>query len=84
MDSLPRARIILLSKWKSAEGYGFVLKEEKVKGAHRIKEVGGDSPAEAAGIMENDCLVEVNGKLTSKKLSLNQHIIISCRIHDLQ
>lgn len=68
MVSLPSARIVHLNKWQDADGYGFTL-EEKGKKGFRIKMVEAGFPAEAAGIMENDCVIEVNGQLTSKNWS---------------
>ncbi|KAM3174610.1 hypothetical protein ACTXT7_010199 [Hymenolepis weldensis] len=64
MDSLPRARIIHLTKWPNTDGYGFVLKDSKSK-EYRIGSVEANLPAESAGIMENDILIEVNGQPTN-------------------
>lgn len=68
MDTLPRARIIHLSKWPNTDGYGFVLKDSKSKD-YRIGAVEANLPAESAGIMENDILIEVNGQPTSNQLN---------------
>ncbi|VDL19454.1 unnamed protein product [Hymenolepis diminuta] len=64
MDNLPRARIVHLSKWPNTDGYGFVLKDSKSK-EYRIGAVEANLPAESAGIMENDILIEVNGRSTN-------------------
>ncbi|VDM16238.1 unnamed protein product [Hydatigera taeniaeformis] len=65
MESLPSARIVHLYRWQGANGYGFVLKEEKSKKEFCIKSVEAGLPAEAAGVMTNDCVIEVNGRLAS-------------------
>lgn len=65
MDTLPKARIVHLFKWPSKDGYGFVLKDSKSK-EYRIGSVDPGFPAEAAGLMGNDIVIEVNGQLTSK------------------
>ncbi|KAH9283653.1 Na(+)/H(+) exchange regulatory cofactor NHE-RF3 [Echinococcus granulosus] len=65
MESLPSARIVHLYRWQSTNGYGFVLREDKSKKEFCIKSVEAGLPAEAAGIMANDCVIEVNGHLTS-------------------
>ncbi|KAL5110129.1 Na H exchange regulatory cofactor NHE-RF3 [Taenia crassiceps] len=65
MEPLPSARIVHLNRWQGANGYGFVLKEEKLGKEFRIKSVEAGLPAEAAGIMPNDCVIEVNERPTS-------------------
>ncbi|VDD74483.1 unnamed protein product [Mesocestoides corti] len=64
-SALPTARLVHLSKWASKEGYGFTVKEFKDKKEYRVKTLEADMPAAAAGIMANDCIIEVNGIPTS-------------------
>ncbi|KAM7537631.1 hypothetical protein Aperf_G00000069765 [Anoplocephala perfoliata] len=61
MGTLPKARIVHLYKWPSADGYGFVLKDSQSK-EYRIGSVEHNLPAEAAGLMKNDIVIEVNGR----------------------
>lgn len=65
MEELPSARIVHLSKWPKTEGYGFVLKDSKSK-EYRIGSVEKDLPAESAGLLDNDIVIEVNGHPTSR------------------
>ncbi|VDK21870.1 unnamed protein product [Taenia asiatica] len=65
MEPLPSARIVHLNRWQDANGFGFVLKEVKSKKEFCIKNVEAGLPAEAAGVMQNDCVIEVNGRSTS-------------------
>nr|CDS32506.2 hypothetical transcript [Hymenolepis microstoma] len=61
MDPLPSARIVHLNKWPNTNGYGFVLKDSK-SNEYRIGNVEEGLPADSVGIMENDIVIEVNGR----------------------
>lgn len=56
----PRARLCHLRRWPNFIGYGFNLHCEKTKPGQYIGKVDPDSPAESAGLRENDRIVEVN------------------------
>ncbi|VDN98744.1 unnamed protein product [Rodentolepis nana] len=74
MNSLPIARIVHLSKWPNTNGFGFVLKDSK-SNEYRIGNVEGGLPAESAGVMENDIVIEVNGR-TIKDMSYSDVVSI--------
>lgn len=57
----PAPRLCHLIKIPSFEGYGFNLHAEKAKPGQFIGKVDADSPAELAGMLEGDRIVEVNG-----------------------
>ena len=59
-SSEPRARLCHLRRWPNFIGYGFNLHCEKIKPGQYIGKVDPDSPAESAGLRENDRIVEVN------------------------
>ena len=56
----PRPRLCHLRRWPNFIGYGFNLHCEKAKPGQYIGKVDPDSPAESAGLRENDRIVEVN------------------------
>ncbi len=72
---LPKARIVTIEKWIGKDGYGFVLKETRVAKDYRIQSVEANMPAVSSGLMQNDCIIEVNGISTSK----NHFNVIYCR-----
>ncbi|EEC07026.1 putative PDZ domain-containing protein [Ixodes scapularis] len=57
----PAPRLCHLVKIASFEGYGFNLHAEKSKPGQFIGKVDPHSPAELAGMLEGDRIVEVNG-----------------------
>src|SRR5688572_8995937 len=65
MDNLPEdapaPRLCHLVKWEDFDGYGFNLHGEKSKPGQYIGKVDKDSPAEVAGLKNNDRIIEVNG-----------------------
>merc|ERR1719419_536733 len=60
MSEAPRPRECHLKKWPHFNGYGFNLHAEKKKSGQFIGAVDVNSPAEAAGLLEGDRIVEVN------------------------
>ncbi|KAF5399095.1 hypothetical protein PHET_07979 [Paragonimus heterotremus] len=58
---VPRARLCEICKWEDFTGYGFSLNGIQGKFGQFIGEVDPESPAYAAGVRENDVLIEVNG-----------------------
>ncbi|KAA3674870.1 uncharacterized protein DEA37_0014626 [Paragonimus westermani] len=58
---VPRARLCEIRKWEDFTGYGFSLNSINGKFGQFIGEVDPVSPAHAAGVRENDVLIEVNG-----------------------
>ncbi|XP_022183837.1 Na(+)/H(+) exchange regulatory cofactor NHE-RF2 [Nilaparvata lugens] len=54
-------RLCHIIKWDDFDGYGFNLHAEKGKPWQYIGKVDEGSPAEAAGLKENDRIIEVNG-----------------------
>ncbi|KAF7232696.1 hypothetical protein EG68_09854 [Paragonimus skrjabini miyazakii] len=58
---VPRARLCEICKWEDFTGYGFSLNGIQGKFGQFIGEVDPASPAYAAGVRENDVLIEVNG-----------------------
>jgi Na(+)/H(+) exchange regulatory cofactor NHE-RF1 len=56
----PRPRLCHLRRWPDFVGYGFNLHCEKAKPGQYIGKVDHNSPAESAGLRENDRIVEVN------------------------
>ena len=61
MASEPRPRLAHIKKKASFNGYGFNLHAEKGKAGQYIGKVDPGSPAEDAGLIEGDRIVEVNG-----------------------
>lgn len=59
-SSEPRARLCHLRRWPDFSGYGFNLHCEKSRQGQFIGKVDPDSPAESAGLRENDRILEVN------------------------
>ncbi len=57
----PKPRLCHVRKWSDFNGYGFNLHAEKGKVGQYIGKVDPGSPAEVAGLKENDKIVEVNG-----------------------
>ena len=57
-DSQPR--LCHLRQWHDFTGYGFNLHSEKSKPGQYIGKVDQNSPAESAGLRENDRIIEVN------------------------
>ncbi|UYV70612.1 SLC9A3R2, partial [Cordylochernes scorpioides] len=60
-DDAPRPRLCQLYKWPDFEGYGFSLHAEQGRDGQYVGKVDPDSPAEFAGLLEGDRIVEVNG-----------------------
>ncbi|XP_022650404.1 Na(+)/H(+) exchange regulatory cofactor NHE-RF2-like isoform X1 [Varroa destructor] len=58
----PTIRLCHLTKWNDFNGYGFNLHTDKVKNIQTLGEIDKGSPAEAAGLMKGDRIVEVNGQ----------------------
>ncbi|CAF3048727.1 unnamed protein product [Rotaria sp. Silwood2] len=56
----PRPRLCHLRRWPDFVGYGFNLHSEKSKPGQYIGKVDPNSPADSAGLHENDRIVEVN------------------------
>ena len=56
----PRPRLCHLRRWPDFFGYGFNLHCERAKPGQYIGKVDPNSPAESAGLRENDRIVEVN------------------------
>ncbi|XP_062861397.1 Na(+)/H(+) exchange regulatory cofactor NHE-RF3 [Trichomycterus rosablanca] len=59
-----KPRIVEISK--GSNGYGYILKEDPKLQGHFIGEIDKGSPAERAGLKENDRLVAVNGEEISR------------------
>lgn len=57
----PAPRHCIIVKWPDFEGYGFNLHAEKSKPGQYIGKVDENSPAEKAGLLEDDRIIEVNG-----------------------
>ena len=57
-----KLRLCHLRIWPDFKGYGFNLHAEKNKTGQYIGKVDEGSPAEAAGLKENDHILEVNGE----------------------
>ncbi|XP_052226478.1 Na(+)/H(+) exchange regulatory cofactor NHE-RF1-like isoform X2 [Dreissena polymorpha] len=53
-------RLCHIIKWPDFNGYGFNLHAEKEQGGQYIGKIDANSPAEEAGLKENDRIVEVN------------------------
>ncbi|XP_065303918.1 uncharacterized protein [Dermacentor albipictus] len=60
-------RLCYLRKWKSYEGYGFSLREDKERQGYFITGVMPNSPAELGGLRDDDRLVEVNAVSVENK-----------------
>ena len=60
-DNAPRPRLCHVTKWPHFDGYGFNLHAEKTRPGQFIGKVDENSPAEKAGLIEGDRIVEVNG-----------------------
>lgn len=60
-EGAPAPRLCIITKWPDFEGYGFNLHAEKSKPGQYIGKVDANSPAEAAGLKEDDRIIEVNG-----------------------
>ena len=56
----PRPRLCHLRKWPDFQGYGFNLHAERSKLSQHIGKVDVRSPAESAGLLEGDRIIEVN------------------------
>lgn len=59
--SKPVVRLCHIVKWPDYDGYGFNLHADKNKPGQYIGKVDDGSPAQAAGLKEGDCIIEVNG-----------------------
>lgn len=59
--SKPVIRLCHIVKWPDYDGYGFNLHADKNKPGQFIGKVDDGSPAQAAGLKEGDCIIEVNG-----------------------
>lgn len=57
----PVPRLCHLVKWNDFEGYGFNLHAEKGKMGQFVGKIDPGSPAEHAGLLEGDRIIEVNG-----------------------
>ncbi|KAG0717649.1 Na(+)/H(+) exchange regulatory cofactor NHE-RF2 [Chionoecetes opilio] len=57
----PSPRLCIITKWPDFDGYGFNLHAEKSKPGQYIGKVDDNSPAETAGLKEDDRIIEVNG-----------------------
>ncbi|VDP80071.1 unnamed protein product [Echinostoma caproni] len=80
-----RPRLCKICKWDDFRGYGFSLHATKGKVGHFIGEVDMRSPAYAAGIRDNDYVVEVNGvnvlsephqQVVSRIKELPDHVVL--------
>jgi len=60
-EDAPEPRLCHLIKWPDFDGYGFNLHAEKAKSGQFIGKVDDESPAQTAGLRENDRIIEVNG-----------------------
>ena len=60
LGDAPSPRYCHLKIWKDFQGYGFNLHAEKGKPGQFIGKVDDGSPAEAAGLRENDRIIEIN------------------------
>merc|ERR1711915_1047098 len=67
MDEVPQPRLCHVKKWPNFDGYGFNLLAEKNKPGQFIGAVDTKSPAEAAGLLQGDRIVEVNGVNVSQE-----------------
>merc|ERR1711915_707182 len=67
MDEVPQPRLCHVKKWPNFDGYGFNLLAEKNKPGQFIGAVDANSPAEAAGLLQGDRIVEVNGVNVSQE-----------------
>ena len=56
----PQPRLCHLRRWPNFMGYGFNLHCEKARPGQYIGKVDPNSPAESAGLRENDRIIEVN------------------------
>ena len=56
----PKPRLCHLKKWPNFQGYGFNLHAERSKMGQHIGKVDANSPAESAGLLEGDRIIEVN------------------------
>ena len=56
----PRPRLCHLHRWSDFNGYGFNLHCESNRSGQFIGKVDPNSPAESAGLRENDRIIEVN------------------------
>jgi len=54
------ARLCTVYSWNDGRGYGFTIKAEKGHAEHLINCVDAMSPAAAAGLREQDRIIEVN------------------------
>ncbi|VDN20057.1 unnamed protein product [Dibothriocephalus latus] len=59
-ESIPEARLVTIRQWPDNPGYGFVLDKGTGKGFVKVKKVNPDTPAAAAGVLENDLVIEIN------------------------
>ncbi|ESN97203.1 hypothetical protein HELRODRAFT_193300 [Helobdella robusta] len=57
----PKPRLCRLRKWSDFNGYGFNLHADKGKEGQYVGSVDPNSPAELAGLMKGDRIIEVNG-----------------------
>ncbi|KAG7160577.1 Na(+)/H(+) exchange regulatory cofactor NHE-RF1-like [Homarus americanus] len=60
-DDAPAPRLSIIVQWPEFDGYGFNLHAEKTKPGQYIGQVDPNSPAEVAGLVEGDRIIEVNG-----------------------
>ena len=64
----PSPRLCVVRKWPSVQGYGFNLHAEKGKPGQFIGSVDSHSPADAAGLLKQDKIIEVNEENVTDKM----------------
>ena len=67
MPNEHRPRLCHVTKWKHFDGYGFTLTADKTTNIQYIGTVKAGSPAQAAGLRDNDQIVQVNGEDVTDK-----------------
>lgn len=60
-DNAPAPRLCIIVQWPEFQGYGFNLHADKSRPGQYIGKVDANSPAELAGLLEGDRIIEVNG-----------------------
>ena len=76
-----RARLCVMKSWKDGKGYGFSMQAQKGKTGHFIGHLDDDSPAQLAGLVDGDRIIEVNGvnveDVTHKEVPIKKTYFIS-------